>query len=74
MVFNLDFAKHTTLLCFFFFSLIIDLSSFVPAVIAKSFNPITELVIPIGKPIKDAKIEIEVHPVIVEANIGKCLI
>ena len=56
---------------FFFFFLIIDL---IPGVIALIFNPIAELVIPIGIPIKEVKAEIEIHPAIVEAKIGKCLI
>ena len=69
MLFNLDFANNTILLCFFFFSLIIDLYFLIPAVIAQIFNPIAELVIPIGIPAKEAKTEIEIHPVIVEAKI-----
>ena len=36
------------------------------------FNPIAELLISVGEPSKEAKAEIEVHPVIVEANIRKC--
>ena len=31
-------------------------------------NPIAEFVFPIGMPIKEAKTEIEIHPVIVEAK------
>ena len=46
----------------------------IPAVISHIFNPIAELVIPIGIPIKEAKAEIEIHPVIVEAKIRKCSI
>ena len=45
----------------FFFS-IIDLYFVIPAVIAQIFNPILELVIPIGIPSKEAKAEIEIHP------------
>ena len=33
-----------------------------------TFDPITELVIPKGIPSKVAKVEIEIHPVVVEAN------
>ena len=51
-----------------FFFLIIDLYFFIPEVIAQIFNPIGELVIPIGIPTKKAKSEIEIHPVIVEAK------
>ena len=65
MLFNLDFANNTILSCFFFFFLIIDLYFLIPAAIAQFFNPIAELVIPIGIPIKEAKVEIEIHPVIV---------
>ena len=66
-VFNLDFASNTILSCVSFFSLIIDLNFFIPAVIAQIFNPIAELVNPIGIPINETKAEIEIHPVIVEA-------
>ena len=55
----------------FFFFLIIDLYYLIPAVIAQIFNPIAELVIPIGMPIKEAKAEMETHPVTVEAKIRK---
>ena len=71
MVFNLDFANNTILSCFFFFSLIIDLYFLMSAVIAQIFNPIAELIIPIGMPIQ---IQTEIHPVIVEAKIRKCSI
>ena len=59
---------------FFSFLLIIDSCFLIPAVIAQIFNPIAELVIPIGKPIKEAKAEIEIYPVIVDAKIRKSLI
>ena len=52
-----------------FFFLIIDLYFLIPAVIAQIFNPIAELVIPIGIPIKEAREEIEIHPIIAEAKI-----
>ena len=39
---------------------------------AQIFNPITEFVIPIGIPVKEAKTEIGIHPVIVEAKIREC--
>ena len=51
-----------------FLFLIIDFYFLIPAVIAQIFNPIAELVILIGIPIKEAKAEIEIHPVIVETN------
>ena len=74
MLFNLDFASNTILSCFFFFFLIIDLYFLIPTVIAQIFNPIEELVIPIGIPTKEAKAEIETHPVIVQAKTRKCSI
>ena len=55
MLFNLDFASNTILSCFFYFFLIIDLYYLIPKVIAKIFNPIGELVIPIGIPRKKVK-------------------
>ena len=36
------------------------------------FNPITELITPIGTPNKVAKAESEIHPLIVESKIRKC--
>ena len=55
----------------FFFFLIIDLYFLIPAVIAQIFNHTVELVIPIGKPIKEVKAEIETHLVTTEAKITK---
>ena len=54
----------------FFF--IIDLYVLIPVVITEMFNPIVQLAIPIGIPTKEAKSEIETHPVIVEIKIGEC--
>ena len=71
MLFNLEFSYNTILSCFFFFFLSIDLYFLIPAVIAQIFNPILELVIPIGIPINEAKAEMETHPLIVEAKINK---
>ena len=68
MQLNLDFANNTILSCFFFF-LIIDLHFLIPAVTRQVFNPIAELVIPIGIPTKEEKAEIQIHPVIVEPKI-----
>ena len=56
------------------FFLIIDLYLLIPAVIAQIFNLIAELVFPIGIPIKEGKVEIEIHTVIAEARIRKCSI
>ena len=74
MLFNLDFASNTILSCSFFFFLIIDLYFLIPAAIAQIFNPIAELVIPIGIPKKEAKAEIEIHLVIAEVKIRTCSI
>ena len=69
--FNFDFINNIILSWFFFFFLIIDLYFLIPTAITQIFNHIAELVIPIGKPIKEAKAEIEIHPVIIEAEIRK---
>ena len=74
MLFNLGFTNNTILLCFFFFFLIIDLYFLIDAVIAQIFNPIAELVIAIGIATKEAKVETEIQPVIVEPKIRKCSI
>ena len=74
MLFNFDLANNTISSCFFFFFLIIDLYFLIPAVIAQIFNPIAKLVIPIEIPTKEAKEEMETHPVIVEATIRTCSI
>ena len=71
MLFNLDFANNTALSCFFFFFLIINLYFLISAVIARVFDRIVGLVIPIRIPIKEAKGEMETYPVIVEAKIRK---
>ena len=70
-LFNSDFANYNISLCFFFFfALIIDLYLYwlIPAVITQLFNPIAELVISIGIPTKEAKAEMEMHPVTVSAQ------
>ena len=59
---------------FLFLILNSDFYLLIPAVIAQIFNPIAELLISIGIPIKEAKAEIETHPVILEAKIRKCSI
>ena len=59
---------------FLFLILNSDFYFLIPAVIAQIFNPIAELVISIGIPIKEAKAEIEIHPAILEAKIRKCSI
>ena len=52
MLFNLDFDSNNILSCFFFFFLIIDLQFLIIADIAQMFNPIAEIVIPVGIPSK----------------------
>ena len=42
----------------FFFFVIVDLYFLIPAAIAQVFNPIAELIISIGIPMKEAKAEI----------------
>ena len=74
MLFNLDFVNNSILSSLYFFFLIIDLCFLISAAIAQFFNPIAELLIPIGTTRKEAKAEIEIHPVIVEAKIRKCSI
>ena len=55
----------------FFIVLIIDVYFLIPAVIARMFNPIAELVIPTEIPTKEVKAEMETHTVIVEGKIRK---
>ena len=69
MQFNLDFDNDAILSCFFFFFLIIDLCFVILAVIAQNFNPVAELIIPIGIPTKEAKTQMETNPVIAEPKI-----
>ena len=81
MLFNLYFAINTFLSCsFYYFYLLtytfylltyISLTYTFPAVIMQMFNPIAELVIPIGIPTKEAKVEMEKHSVIVEVTISE---
>ena len=74
MLSNVDFANNTISSCFLYFVLIIDLCFSILGVIAQIFNPIAELAIPIGMPIKEAKAEFEMHSVIVETIVRKSLI
>ena len=68
-LFNLDFDSNTILSCFFFFFLFIELYSY-SCSYYKKFNPIVELVIPIGISTKEAKAEMDTHPVFVEITIS----
>ena len=54
--------------------LITDLYFLIPATIKKIFNPIAELIIPIGIPTKETKAEMGMHPVTVELGVSKCSI
>ena len=38
------------------------------------FHPIAELIITVGTPTKDAKAEMEMHPLTIEIEISKCSI
>ena len=72
MLFYLDFANKYYFIIFLpFFFLFIDLYFLILAVITQIFNRIVELAIPIGIPTKEAKAEIETHPVIVEITISE---
>ena len=74
MLFNLYFVSNIILLCFFSFFIIIELYFLIAGVIKQNFTPTAELVIPIGIPIKEAKAEMETHPVIVQPKTRECLI
>ena len=54
--------------------LIIDLIFLILPVIAKIYNLIAELVIFMEIPSKEAKVEIEIHPVTTETKPRKCSI
>ena len=55
MLSNLDFVDDIVLSCFFLLFLFIDLYFLIPAAITQTFNPIAELVIPIGISTKEVK-------------------
>ena len=56
------------------FLVFIDLYFLIPVAITQIFTPIAELVIHIEIPTKEAKVQIEAHPVIVEVKISECSI
>ena len=58
---SFSFSLLLPLYCLHYYLLIL-------AVIVQILNPTTELLIPIGIPSKEAKTEIEIHPVVVEAK------
>ena len=57
-----------------FFFLIIDLQFLISPATTQIFNPTVELVIHIGTQTKEAKAELETHPVTAESKIITCLI
>ena len=69
MLFNLGFAKNTTLSYLFVFFFIIDLYFLILAVIAQIFDSTVELALPIAIQTKEAKAEIQTHPINTEAKI-----
>ena len=71
MLFSLNLVDNTIIPCFFLFLLNIKLYLFIPVVVVHNFNSIAELEIPIVIPTKEAKEEMETHPVIVEIAISK---
>ena len=73
MLFNSVFAIYTILTYFFIF-LIIKLYFSITAVIAQVFNPTAETVNPIEIPTEEAKVEIDINLVTVEAKRRKRLI
>ena len=72
MLFKFYFANNIVLSGLSFFFLIIVWYFLIPPVFTPVFNPITELVIPIKIPRKEAKVEIEIHLIIIEPKIRKC--
>ena len=58
----------------FLFFYITDLYFLILVVITQIFDPIAELMIPIGIPAKEEKEEMEIHPVTIDIKISKCLI
>ena len=66
MLFNLEF--HSS------FFKVINSHFLIPGVITQTFNPIAELAISTGRPIKETKAEMKTHPVTIETKIRKCSI
>ena len=62
------------MILYVFFFLIIDLYFLIPAFISQIFNPIAELVVTLEIPSKETKLEVEIHPIIVEPKIRTLLI
>ena len=71
MLYNFDFAIYTILSCFFLIFLIIELYFLILSVITQVFNRIIELAMLTRISTKEAKAEMETHPVIVEIAISE---
>ena len=71
LLFNFDLDNNNILSCFLFIFLFINLYFLIHAVIAQIFNPIAEIVISMGTPLKEEKAKNEIHLVIAEAKIRK---
>ena len=69
-LFSLDFDSNTILSCFFFFFFIYWLILFNSCSYYKTFNPIVELVFPIGISTKEGKAEMDTHPVFLEITLS----
>ena len=69
---NVALANNIILSCLLFFLLTVDLVFLIPAVITQITIISAELATPTGIPIKDAKVEIETHPVTAEVKTSKC--
>ena len=69
MLFSLSFVKNAVVHILFFFFLFIYLYFLIIATIAQIFNPIVKLVL-LTEILKEAKAEIETHPVIAETKIS----
>ena len=70
LVFNLVFANDTVLSYFFFFFFITDVYFFNSCSYCTQFHPTAELTMPVGIPTKEAKAEIETHPVTAKMKIS----
>ena len=74
MLFSLFFPSITVSLYFMLFSLVIALYLLIEAINAQFFNSTAELETKRALTTKEAKAEIETHPVTIEAKINKCSI
>ena len=68
MMFNGYFADNTILSFFFFFFWIIVLYFVIPLAITQTLNPLAELAIPTGIWTKEAKVEMDTHPVTIKTK------